>query len=634
MSVPSKPSNSNNSSKDKEKGRYAQLLNENRQIVYISLQSKGKFYEIEPTTPHILQKSNSAADSDIHAPKQFNSDCVHRLSNIINADTELPITIRYISGPNGASSLIPENLTITKMVTKNMIIVCPIEETETRSPLYLRGLNVTPDMSFMKCFLGFENEQKMFSNPNVQNILKFCQINYDNFSRLIEVECLSGAAAKALTPATASAHHKTRSDVMKILKPINFPKLLRREKSILSHEKEDSIIFLSKNDLENMDHSKEQNATTDLLTHGNTKLKVFQSTKKKWFGNLKLTSGNSSKNESFSASEMDAQAKRMSLDRYQDMSKLLQDRFGSRDTDALDVTSATDETTETTAGRSSSEIGIDPLRDLDQADLRQKSMSLQDIDSSQRNGGGKYSHQPDLVRASYGTDSVVESHSANTNNNQYHPHSDDSKDTSLMSLANTNQQSFISEKLFSEFHVKTKQHSKSSSSLHHLLHFTVPQKMNVNEMNSSNSSSKKDADKRCSKLEYAMPDVGYPAVGQLSYDDDLPYSSVRDTLVMADDEDQNVFQSLGSNMHEMDVNGSLHENIYAEICTDSTAGGGRRNSEIEDNYQNSHLRSVGGGNSAIRISVRNGGSEHQPMAGPSRRLSPIRTTDNIYNTLN
>jgi hypothetical protein len=113
--------------REKDRGRYAQLLSENRQvgddiskhlghfltplfhiflqIIYVSLATKGKFYEIEHHVPHILQKSASLGSRT--QLKTLNSDCVHKISNIITADTELPIQLKFICSPQKAQNVVP-----------------------------------------------------------------------------------------------------------------------------------------------------------------------------------------------------------------------------------------------------------------------------------------------------------------------------------------------------------------------------------------------------------------------------------------------------------------------------------------------------------------------------------------------
>lgn len=585
-------------------GRYAQLLNENRQVIYVSLTSKGKFYEIEDTNQ--LQKSQSldsnanngmsmGAGATVTKPKQDFADCVHRITNIVPADLELPITIRFLAGPSGTVVGLPENITVTKVSVETCVIACPIEEPEARSPLHLRKLNVTPDMQFIKSFLGFENEVKMFSNPNVQNILRYCQFNSDTFVKSVDIEQI--AVVKHAT--VNGTKHKV--DGLKILRPLNIPKLLRREKSMIAHEKEDSIIFLSKNDLENMDNGKDQAATNDQSTGGilNEKMKVFQSTKKKWFRNSK-----SNTKDTNTMMETDLQSKRMSLDRYQDMSKLLQERFGG------DV-----EIEDKNETRASSEIGVDARRaTIDSSELRHKSMSMQDMDAQ----SDLYPMKPDLVNIEFALENggIV-----NIDNTMDEAHSTED-DGNMMNFVN--QKSFITEKLCTEFHVKTKNQSKSSSNLQQLLHFSVPQKMNVNEKR-KNSNETNLLDKPMKQIDFSTQ------IPTTSIDDDLPYSSVRDSLVYQPAIDDDAI-AMNNN------NNSASENIYAEICPENGTTGissnRHRGTTVSTLISSNSSDGCGGAaRSAIRISV---GSVTGASAGPSslRHTSTSSSiSDNIYNTL-
>lgn len=578
-------------------GRYAQLLNENRQIIYVSLASKGKFYEIENTNQtNAIPKTTDGMGVKL---KQEFSECVHRISNIVSADLpELPITLRYIGGPQASSgsTSIPETLTITKVTIENSIIVCPIDEgTESRTPLQLKKLPVAPDMRLMKCFLGFESELKMFSNQNVQTILKFCQFNGDTFSKMVEVEHIQ--AIKGVS-SNGSGKSKTEGG-LKILRPLNFPKLLRREKSLIAHEREDSIIFLSKNDLENME-SKEQSADPAGGLF-NEKMNVFQSTKKKWFRNTKAK-------DSAAGRDVDQATKRMSLDRYQDMSKLLQERFGGN------VALGGDGDDE---ARASSEIGVDARRaTIDSADFRQKSLSVQEFDSH----NSAQSVQPDLVNIDY---ILHGRHTADNAANQLTEMDEcddetEENDAEKNVMSFVNQKSFITEKLCSEFHVKTKNHSKSSSNLQQLLHFSVPQKMNVNETRKQNADNSDPMEQPIKTIDFSM--LGGSST---SFDDDLPYSSVRDSLV---------FQPTASTSDDHDihpvtnnVNASCAENIYAEIFAESLTNG------------NGHSvgTPVNGGRDTIRISISSSTNSFDVVPSTLRQISTDSSSnsDNIYNTL-
>lgn len=562
---------SSGSGREKEKGRYAQLLNENRQVLYVSLSTKGKFYEIEPGVPQILQKINSFESQQT---KKVNPDCVHRITALIAPNKEPPMTIRYISGPPGTASAIPENLTISRITMENVVIACPIENVEAQNPLHLRKLHITPDMVLVKYLLGFENEQRMLANQNVQNILKFCQFNCDQFLKMVEVEILH-------RPERSGS--KSRVDGLKILKPLNFPKLLRREKTSIAHEKEDSIIFLSKNDLANMEAKEDQKQSSSSSSGQNRiseKMKVFQSTKKKWFRR-------NDKHTSLTSLDLDVQAKRMSMERYNDMSKMLQERFGANIE------------TESISGRSTSEIGITDTGESKNPPL-QKSRSLQEVDLV-----GK----PDLLPKNF-------NESSDTMND--HDESDDLENKPPQS-------SFITQKLYTEFYVKTRQYSKSSSSLHQLLHFSVPQKMNVIEAKKNQSKEPKTPTSK--KLEFNIGEE----VSTVAFDgppttilDDLPYSSVRDSLLLSSDESSNELCSPNpANMalHLIDQDhDQIKENIYAEIChgvgdtvTITSANNGFRIESYSSTSNNQHE----GATNSTSIGVIPASADYGSVAGPS-----------------
>ncbi|XP_053960757.1 uncharacterized protein LOC128864965 [Anastrepha ludens] len=575
----------NNHGREKEKGRYAQLLNENRQVLYVSLSTKGKFYEIEPGIPQILQKLGGIGNE---ANKKVNPDCVHRITALITPQRELPLTLRYISGPNGCNSAIPDNVCITHITTENVVIACPIEDVEVQSPLHLRKLHLSKEMNLLKSSLGFESEQRMLANPNVQNILKFCQFNCDQFLKMVEVEILH-------RPERSGS--KSRGEGLKILKPLHLPKLLRREKTTIpAHEKEDSIIFLSKSDLANLE-AKEAAAqaafesATSSANRITEKMKVFQSTKKKWFRKQDKHVAHT-----MTSYELDVQAKRMSMERYSDMSKLLQERFGDKpNTQTHDVHESFSEPSGGASDIGCSDTETTTLATIDEKlkkvetrgkKLMTKSMSLQDIELI---SGGAASRKPDLLP----NDTISEA------------------GTDVEDLENQDPipQSFITEKLYNEFHVKTRQYSKSSSSLHQLLNFSLPQKMQLHDNKRSMAQlkhntnngvvAKPTATDRRLDFNIGEPVTGRRAAGGLSLlagnagvanslgilgnhsalaspltptslIDDLPYSSVRDSLVLSSDESasDNPTGNICQALNLIDYN---KENIYAEICHDNVS---------------------------------------------------------------
>ncbi|XP_033236963.1 uncharacterized protein B4 isoform X2 [Drosophila pseudoobscura] len=616
--------------REKEKNRYAQLLNENRQVMYVPLATKGKFYEIEPGIPQLLQKLGDAQ-------RKLNPDCVHRLGALVTAAKLLPVTLRYISGPGGPE--IPEQLCISQVTKEDVAVGCPIEDVDTQTPLQLRKFYPSRDMQLLRSYLGFDSEQRMLANTNVQNMLKFCQFNCDQFLRLVEVE---------LVQRSERSGSKSREG-LRILKPLHLPRILRREKSTMAaaHEKEDSIIFLSKTDLENLEakEAAAAAAAASLADAGTNRIsermKVFQSTKKKWFGKQQQHHEKLQPD-----SELDVQAKRMSMERYTDMSKLLQARFGSDqdqpERDAISLNSGGASDTETTTLTT-----IEP-KSLDT--LLQKSMSLQDIELL----NGQCKPRPDLLATHSHTDAISEA------------------GTELEDVENQTPppQSFITEKLYNEFHVKTRQYSKSSSSLHQMRHFSLPQKLQLHEEAEQEDRSLMQLKAHQQSLT-KQPVTGRRAAGGVCLlggglnnipspvpispfslvEDDLPYSSVRDSLVMASDGCLQPQVSVRSRA-PLDY---TKENIYAEICpshtVDTFSGATQFTHVQEDGDGDGDYASLkypaSGPQSVSRIEINGGASKsaisyHTVYLGEEplgeRHAAHITTVelageDNIYNTL-
>lgn len=614
--------------REKEKNRYAQLLNDNRQVFYVPLSTKGKFYEIEPGIPQLLQKLGDAQ-------RKLNPECVHRLGALVAAAKQLPLTLRYISGP-GSGSEIPEQLCITQVSKEDVVIGCSIEDVDAQTPLQLKKFYPSRDVQLVKSFLGFDTEQRMLANTNVQNMLKFCQFNCDPFLKLVEIDLVQRADRSG---------SKSTREGLRILKPLHLPKILRREKSTMAaaHEKEDSIIFLSKSDLENLEEAKE--AAKEAAASANRiseRMKVFQSTKKKWFGKHHPQHQQQQIEKQPSDLDLDEQAKRMSMERYTDMSKLLQERFGSDhpeqadQEDGISLNSAGASDTETTTLTTMEHKSLDTLL--------QKSMSLQDIELL--NGSQRKPARPDLLVS--------------------HSHADvdaiSEAGTELDDVENQTPppQSFITEKLYNEFHVKTRQYSKSSSSLHQMRHFSLPQKLQLHE------AEKEKRHLMQLKASAKEPVTGRRAAGGVCLlggglnqlpispspfslvEDDLPYSSVRDSLVNTGDSCLRSAE-VAARPRPTPVVDYTKENIYAEICPPTT----QPNSVPDDDGDYASLKypaASSGPQSVSRIEVngvaaKSGAaiSYHTVYLGEmplGERLTAQHITtvelageDNIYNTL-
>uniref|UniRef100_A0A6B2ED67 CABIT domain-containing protein n=1 Tax=Phlebotomus kandelakii TaxID=1109342 RepID=A0A6B2ED67_9DIPT len=486
---------SSSSDREKVRGRYAQLLCENRQMLYVSLATKGKFYEVE-------MNSHSQKGKQQQKNGQINPEYVHRIGDITQ-NSPLPLNVRLISGTLPGIST--DCITIHKISMEDVVISCPIDERDSRSSLVLRTISILPDMKLQKCLLGYDNEKKLLASPNIQNILKYCKFNYESHTQAVEAEQLTDQPEKKM--------RKLKSEGFKLLRPINLTKLLHREKSYVAHEKEDSIIFLTKAELQRLETQQQQKQVTKPPERSlSSKLKVFEPSKRKWFAERKSAKN---KTSSFSSFDVSLEGNRQSIDRYSDMNKMIQARFGSE----CDIASSQ-------FGRESralSDIGYDIRCSAPRID---KSMSLENMkfhSSATMLATTVISPTPDLVKVD--KSNIIGS-------------ADRLSHQEVLPTPGKSQQSFISKKLYSEFHVKTKNHSKSSSNLNQLWHqLGLPQK------SSKHHKSKRSQELRRSNLKLADE-----------------YSSVQDSIVSLDDNASSIYDSK-----------TCMENIYAEICVHNVA---------------------------------------------------------------
>ncbi|GAB0096812.1 LOC108017129 [Sergentomyia squamirostris] len=491
---------SSSSDREKVRGRYAQLLCENRQMLYVSLATKGKFYEVEMTS-----QSNRTKQQQQLKNGTVNPDYVHKI-NDITQNSPLPLNVRLISG--NLTGLSTDCITIHKVSMEDILISCPIDERDNRSALVLKTISILPDMKLQKCLLGYDTEKKLLSSPNIQNILKYCKFNYDNHIQAVEADQTGEIPAGRMRKLKGEGGFR-------LLRPINLTKLLHREKSYVAHEKEDSIIFLTKAELQRLETQNQPPPVAKPAERNiSSKMKVFEPSKRKWFAERK---NSKNKTSSFSSFDVSLEGKQ-SIDRYSDMSKLIQERFGSE----CDITSSQ-------FGRESralSDIGYNIRCSVPRID---KTMSLENMklhSSATMLATTVISPTPDLVKVD--KSNIVGSVDRLPQHQEQSP-------TKV-------QQSFISKKLYSEFHVKTKQNSKSSSNLNQLWHqLGLPQKSSKNSR-----SNKISPDRDTAKGNFKLADE---------------YSNVQDSIVTLDDNASSIY---GSRV-------CMAENIYAEICVHNTA---------------------------------------------------------------
>lgn len=178
-------------------------------------------------------------------------------------------------------------------------------------------------------------------------------------------------------------------------------------------------------------------------------------------------------------------------------------------------------------------------------------------------------------------------------------------------------QSFISDKMISEFHVKTREHSKSSLNLHQFLNFGKPlkDKRSVFKKNISFDESK-----------VVLPLKQTPHKDALDLDD-LPYSSVRDSILVENGdrcEEANCDLTIDSLI-------PTAENIYAEIFQGTSSDKARQTSSdtFSEDYDFQEaidfVEDVSDKDSVFALPNVNGGTNADSLGAYE--------DNNIYNTL-
>lgn len=270
---------------------------------------------------------------------------------------------------------IPDDLLLRAASTEPVLVMCTLPEygsmpsspSKQVDPRYhaketLQLLPLNSIIKVRRTQLGFENEKRMFLSARLQKALTFCQLNVDNWIRQISY-ANSTAVGKAKTAEDLIKEdnepvkfEKERKFTLQGLK-IDTSRLFGKSEKVLKDipdETEGSIIFLSKNELEHMnydvysdDEGKEDKPDEKMEQEqfSSDKMQVFREDsgqkKNKWFKNLKLLKSTEKlTDEKITAIENSEKSrdvkdpfdplgeKHSSIERYQDMAKLIEDRFG------------------------------------------------------------------------------------------------------------------------------------------------------------------------------------------------------------------------------------------------------------------------------------------------------------------
>ncbi|KAG6451504.1 hypothetical protein O3G_MSEX007184 [Manduca sexta] len=668
--------------------KYAQLIDPQGNELFVPLNTKGELYEV---CPEELSPAEWEAGEPPAVPPPDAGARAHRLPHLLSL-WRLPTRVRLLAGtvPIEMAHDVGDDLLLRAAVTEPVLVMCSLPEygsmpsspSKQVDPRYhakeaLQLLPLNGNIRVRRTQLGFESEKRMFLSARLQKALTFCQLNVDNWIRQISYAS-SAVVGKAKTAEDIIKEdhepvkfEKERKFTLQGLK-IDTSRLFGKSEKVLKDipdETEGSIIFLSKNELEHMnydvysddDKDEKSDDKVEQEPFSNEKMHVFREDsgqkKSKWFKNLKLLKSTEKlTDEKITAIESNEKGtdikdpfdpsaeKHSSIERYQDMAKLIEDRFGaSRKSDGTAEKSHSYKSLTT----SSSDMGTSQCSSNHKKPVLTKSVSVQTgiPDNSEDDSGINMKHgrknlsvdhinycgsmesdsssgrklksldenmlkksagvksssnlerrqriQPDLIPEK----AIVKSESYNQIQS-----CEEINMFGVGSLYNDSdfeinykQHSFITEKLCSEFHVKTKRVlSKSTSNLLHPKKSTEKKEQNNSNSMPTKTERSNDGEKINFRKKIDKPRAPTPKSEdeELTVDiseeepqtrvkirrsissiqkrklpviEDLPYGQVADAVHL---EEETV---------ESDT---VSDNIYAEICTPNG------NKVSDDDYDN------------------------------------------------
>ncbi|XP_041970914.1 uncharacterized protein LOC121727255 [Aricia agestis] len=351
--------------------KYAQLIDPQGNELFVPINTKGELYEV---CPEELSPTEWEDASGAPVPSEVAARA-HRLPHLLSL-WRLPARVRLIAGtvPIEMAHDVGDDLLLRSATTEPVLVMCTLPEysslpsspTKQVDPRYhaketLQLLPLNSGVRVRRTQLGFDSEKRMFLSARLQKALTFCQLNVDNWIRQI-----------SYANSTVTGKSKTAEDLIKEdHEPVKFEKekkftlqglkldpsrLFGKSEKVLKDmpdETEGSIIFLSKNELEHMnydvysDDGKDDKSEekVDQEQFSNDKMHVFRedsgNKRSKWFKNIKLLRSTEKLDEKITIIENSEKykdvkdpfdplgEKNSSIERYQDMAKLIEDRFGA-----------------------------------------------------------------------------------------------------------------------------------------------------------------------------------------------------------------------------------------------------------------------------------------------------------------
>lgn len=293
----SKSSKLNKLARDKDlANRYAQLVGQNNQEIYVPLTTKGEFFEIHSSMkaricfPGMLDKTG---------PLALDKDCLYKISHLLRR-VSLPIKVKLLHGslPVGIPKDFPDTFILEKKYQEPLLVTCTLPPPWSETRHQISCFNLNSKIKLSKCTLGFDSENRLFKSQRLQAALAFCHKNVETWYREVR-----------LVPNLEREIQNKTDSLCSNCKNMNINCNIE-----CKGEKMDKNVNVKFGD-------NKQLITKEVL-------EKFPKPKR-WYQRILNSTKNEDKFEEI-RDPMEGMEKRKSIDRYKDMSKLIEEKFGRK----------------------------------------------------------------------------------------------------------------------------------------------------------------------------------------------------------------------------------------------------------------------------------------------------------------
>ncbi|KAK9883982.1 hypothetical protein WA026_004918 [Henosepilachna vigintioctopunctata] len=308
-------SRTSRSSRDKDlANRYAQLVSQNNQELYVPLTTKGEFYET-----HTSLKSRVCFPGmlDKTGPLALDKDCLYKISHLLRR-VPLPVKVKLLYGslPSGLPKDFTDTFMLEKKFREPLLVTCTLPPPWSETKHEISCFNMNSKLKISKFIFGYDSENKLFKSQRLQSALTFCHNNIENWYK--EVKLVPNVGDEKMC---VEKYRQERN---------------REEGGVIKTAEESICVNCKKN--KGTCRESECNTKTKIENISNNELKQIITKEvlekfpkpKKWYHHFKVLSSNREEKFDEFKDPIDGMEKRRSIDRYKDMSKLIEEKLGRR----------------------------------------------------------------------------------------------------------------------------------------------------------------------------------------------------------------------------------------------------------------------------------------------------------------